>query len=443
MSKTEDGADRIVDAVVGPPPPIRPEAHVGEAPVEAPVETTVARVLAAFGIPGYRYLWTNTFLFALVQSTQRFTYVWLMLELGRSSQASGIVLFALGVPAFFVAMPAGALADRVDRKLLLIGSQLGALGATGVTAALILGGVISVPITIVLAVVLGTSLASGQPVRTALVPSLVPRERLMNAIVLMTMGMNVSMIAGPAIGGAAIAAWGVGGAFAVQAVLYGIGLAVLLPLRIPERTVTPARRRLAVEIKEGLAFIAGHREIRFLFVLLLASGVLMMGPYMALVPEIAKRELGQGALTTSLLFAFLGIGMLSTSLFLASRKTMARKGGWFAGTLIVAGFIQAGFGISRWYVLTAALMFIWGLGGGLFINLNQTLIQSHTPEAVMGRVMSLHSLVMIGLGPVGALGAGVVAAHIGAPATVVAAGAGISLVAAIVFTTQPRLRRLE
>jgi MFS family permease len=413
------------------------------AATEDAVESTAARVVAAFGIAGYRYLWANTFLFALVQSTQRFTYVWLMLELGRSSRASGVVLFALGVPAFFVAMPAGALADRIDRKLLLVGSQLGALTATSVTAALILGGVVSVPATIALAVMLGTALAAGQPVRTALVPSLVPRDRLMNAIVLMTMGMNISMIAGPAIGGVAIAAWGVGGAFAVQAALYGVGLVVLMPLRIPERAVTPVRRRLTVEIREGLSFIAGHREIRALFILLASSGVLMMGPYLALVPEIAKNELGQGALTTSLLFAFLGIGMLTTSLFLASRRTMARKGGWFAGTLIAAGVIQAGFGISRWYLVTALLMLVWGLGGGLFINLNQTLIQSHTPEAVMGRVMSLHSLVMTGLAPVGALGAGVVAASLGAPTTIVVAGAGISLVAALVFTTQPTLRDLE
>ena len=400
-------------------------------------------MVAAFGIPAYRYLWTNTFLFALIQSTQRFTYVWLMLELGRSSQTSGVVLFALGVPAFFVAMPVGALADRINRKALLIGSQVGALTATAVTATLILAGIISVPVTIGLAVLLGTSLATGQPVRTALVPALVPKERLMNAIVLMTMGMNVSMIAGPAIGGAAIAVWGLGGAFAVQAVLYAVGLVVLVPLRIPDRTVTPARRRLTIEIREGLAFIAGHREIRALFILLGSSGVLMMGPYMALVPEISKEKLGQGALATSLLFAVLGIGMLCTSLFLASRKSMARKGGWFAGTLILAGVIQAGFGLSQWYLLTAGLMFIWGLGGGLFINLNQTLIQSHTPEAVMGRVMSLHGLVMMGLGPVGALAAGVVAASLGASATVIVAGAGISVIAATVFSTQPSLRSLE
>lgn len=421
--------------------PVQAAGAVGA--TEAPVESTAARMVAAFGIPSYRYLWGNTFLFALIQSTQRFTYVWLMLELGRSSQASGMVLFALGVPAFFVAMPAGALADRVDRKLLLVGSQIGALTATAVTAALILGGIISVPVTIALAVMLGTSLAAGQPVRTALVPSLVPRDRLMNAIVLMTMGMNISMVAGPAIGGAAIAAWGVGGAFAVQALLYGIGLVVLMPLRIPVRDAPPRRRRLTVEIREGLSFIAHHREIRALFVLLVSSGIFMMGPYLALVPEIAKRELGQGALATSLLFAFLGVGMFMTSLFLASRKTMARKGGWFAGTLIAAGAIQAGMGISRWYAVTALLMFVWGLGGGLFINLNQTLIQSHTPDAVMGRVMSLHGLVMTGLGPVGALGAGVVAASLGAPTTIVVAGAAISLVAALVFTTQSTLRALE
>src|SRR5687768_7483830 len=191
--------------------------------------------LAAFREREFRLLWTNTFLFSLVQSTQRFTFVWLVLELGRGADASGLVLFAMGAPAFVVVLPAGAWSDRLDRRKLLLGSQFGALVVTALTALLVASGRINLPITVALGTALGATLAFGQPVRAAVLPTLVPRERLMNAIVLTTIGMNVSMIVGPAIGGAAIAAWGLDGAFGLQAVIYGFGLVVLLLLRLPER----------------------------------------------------------------------------------------------------------------------------------------------------------------------------------------------------------------
>lgn len=398
---------------------------------------------AAFRERPFRLLWTNTVLFSLVQSTQRFTFVWLVLELGRGADASGLVLFAMGAPAFVVVLPAGAWSDRLDRRLLLLGSQLGALVVTALTAVLVTTERINLPITVALGTALGATLAFGQPIRSAVLPTLVPRERLMNAIVLTTIGINVSMIIGPAIGGAAIALWGLGGAFTVQAVIYALGLGVLLLLRLPERTVAVERRRLRVEIVEGLAFVGRHREIRALFLLLATTGLLMLGPYQALMPKIARDELGSDAFEASLLFAVLGIGMGFTSLVLARTRDLSHKGAWFAGGLVAGGLIQVGLGLSPVYLLTAVLMFLWGVGGGLFMNLNQTLIQTHTPDAVMGRVMALHTLAMVGLAPMGALAGGFLAGAIGAPATVAVAGLGISATAAAVLARASTLRGMR
>jgi MFS family permease len=398
---------------------------------------------AAFRERPFRLLWANTVLFSLVQSTQRFTFVWLVLELGRGADASGLVLFAMGAPAFVVVLPAGAWSDRLDRRLLLLGSQLGALVVTALTAVLVTIDRINLPITVALGTALGATLAFGQPVRSAVLPTLVPRERLMNAIVLTTIGINVSMIIGPAIGGAAIALWGLGGAFTVQAVIYVLGLGVLLLLRLPERAVAVERRRLRVEIVEGLSFVGRHREIRALFLLLATTGLLMLGPYQALMPKIARDQLGSDAFEASLLFAVLGIGMGFTSLVLARTRDLAHKGAWFAGGLVAGGLIQVGLGLSPVYLLTAVLMFLWGVGGGLFMNLNQTLIQTHTPDAVMGRVMALHTLAMVGLAPMGALAGGFLAGAIGAPATVAVAGLGISATAAAVLARVSTLRAMR
>ena len=408
----------------------------------APADVTPT-TFAAFRERPFRLLWTNTVLFSLVQSTQRFTFVWLVLELGRGADASGLVLFAMGAPAFVVVLPAGAWSDRLDRRLLLLGSQLGALLVTALTAVLVSTDRINLPITVALGTALGATLAFGQPVRSAVLPTLVPRERLMNAIVLTTIGINVSMIVGPAIGGAAIALWGLGGAFTVQAVIYVLGLGVLLLLRLPERTVAVERRRLRVEIVEGLAFVGRHREIRALFLLLATTGLLMLGPYQALMPKIARDQLGSDAFEASLLFAVLGIGMGFTSLVLARTRDLSHKGAWFAGGLVAGGLIQVGLGLSPVYLLTAVLMFLWGVGGGLFMNLNQTLIQTHTPDAVMGRVMALHTLAMVGLAPMGALAGGFLAGAIGAPATVAVAGLGISATAAAVLVRVPTLRPMR
>lgn len=391
----------------------------------------------------FRLLWTNTVLFSLVQSTQRFTFVWLVLELGRGADASGLVLFAMGAPAFVVVLPAGAWSDRLDRRVLLLGSQLGALIVTAATAVLVTTDRINLPITVALSAALGATLAFGQPIRSAVLPTLVSRDRLMNAIVLTTIGINVSMIVGPAIGGAAIALWGLGGAFTLQAVIYVLGLGVLLLLRLPERAVVVERRRLGVEIVEGLAFVGRHREIRALFLLLATTGLLMLGPYQALMPKVARDQLGSDAFEASLLFAILGIGMGFTSLVLARTRDLSHKGAWFAGGLVAGGLIQVGLGLSPVYLLTAALMFLWGVGGGLFMNLNQTLIQTHTPDEVMGRVMALHTLAMVGLAPMGALAGGYLAGAIGAPATVALAGLGISVTAATVLARVSSLRAMR
>lgn len=403
----------------------------------------VPKTLAAFREREFRLLWTNTFLFSLVQSTQRFTFVWLVLELGRGADASGLVLFAMGAPAFVVVLPAGAWSDRLDRRKLLLGSQLGALLVTAATAFLVSTGRINLPITVALGTALGATLAFGQPVRAAVLPTLVPRERLMNAIVLTTIGMNISMIIGPAIGGAAIAAWGLDGAFAVQAVIYGLGLVALLLLRLPERPSLPERRRLRVEIVEGLTFVARHREIRALFVLLATTGLFMLGPYQALMPQIARENLGSDAFRASLLFAILGIGMGVTSVVLARSRDLSHKGAWFAGGLVAGGLIQIGLGLSPVYALTAVLMFLWGVGGGLFMNLNQTLIQTHTANEVMGRVMALHTLAMVGLAPLGALAGGVVAGLVGAPAAVALSGVIISATAGAVLVKVDSLRTMR
>jgi MFS family permease len=245
------------------------------------------------------------------------------------------------------------------------------------------------------------------------------------------------------LGGAVIALTGIGGAFAAQAVIYAVGLVVLVPLVLPPPTPRLRGSTAIGELREGFAFIAHTRGIQVLIVLLVLTGVFMVGPSGALIPQIAKDELGSDALEASLLFAVLGVGSLLTSLLLATLGDVPNKGGLFIAALIFGSLVFAGIGLSGEYALTMFFMFAWGLCGGFFINMNQTLIQAHTPAEIMGRVMSIHTLAFMGIGPMGALWAGVMADWIGAPQWMAFCGFFLSGLAILSILTQPSLRTMR
>lgn len=412
------------------------------APLVVPPGPGAGRRMDVFASRPFRLLWINAFGFALVQATQRFTYVWLVLDLGGGDAAAGLISFFLGVPVLLLVLPAGVLSDRYDRRRLLVASQVGAMLVSAATAAAIWTDTISLPVAYGLAVAAGATLAFGIPVRQAAVPSVVRPERLMNAIALMALGMNVSLVAGPAIGGGVISAAGLGGAFAAQAGVYAVTLLALAGLRLPA-VAQDRRRRPVAELAEGLRFIAGHRGILTLVGLLAASGVFMLAPFFALIPSHARDRLGQDALGASMLLTSVGAGMLVTSLVLSGLPHLANKGRVFTVNLIAGGGFLTAIALSRSYALTLAIMFAWGLGGGIFVNVNQTLIQSHTPTALMGRVMSVHTLAFQGLMPLGALLAGAGAAVIGASAYMAIAGAVVAGLAVVAVFTTPSLRGMS
>lgn len=406
-----------------------------------------ARTFESFASRDFRLLWANNFSYALVQGIQRLTFVLLVGRLTRDELALGIVVFALGIPVFFLTLPAGALSDRADRRALLFGSQLLVLAASLLTATFIWTDRMSVPVATAMAILVGVGVAVGQPVRQALVPAIVPANRLLNAISLNSLGQNVSQIAGPAIAGGVIAFQGIGGSFAVQAALMGVGLLFLIPLRVPpvERAARSGGRRMREtlgEIREGFRFALGAADVRALFVLLLATALVIMGTWQTLLPRVAEDQLGAGDFEVAMLFAAMGAGTIASSLVLASMPRLRNAGGWFTCTLVVGGSLAIGLGLSRSYVLTMALMLLSGLNAGFFINLNLTLIQSHTPGAIMGRVMAIYTLVMLGGSPFGALIAGGGAALLDAGTWFAISGAATAAVAAVFLLAQPSLRRM-
>jgi MFS family permease len=400
------------------------------------------QTFSAFQSRNFTLLWTNNFTFALSQSVRQFTFTWMAVE-WFSGFSLGLIIFALGLPILLFGLPAGALADRLDRRLLLFGSQVGGVVVTALTAVLVWAGVMTVPLAMGMALALGTTVAFGQPVRVAIVPSLVERSRLLNAVTLMSLSQNISMIAGPAMVGPIIEFAGVGAAFAGQAGLLGIGLLALLPLRVPAIDRSGPQRHLSAEVREGLAFVAGHTGIRTLMLVLMTTALVMAGTFMTLLPKISFEELEIGALKTGLFFTAMGVGMLMSSLLLASFSRLDRAGLWFIVTLMCGGTLNAAFGLSHWYLVSLAIMFTTGWNAGFFTNLNLTLIQANTPHAVMGRVMSIYTLCMAGGMPLGGLLAGLMSDVWGSREWFVACGFALVAIGAGVLLTQPSLRRMR
>jgi MFS family permease len=396
-----------------------------------------------FAIRPFRLLWTNSFLFILVQSTQRFAFVWLALELGAKSDISGLILFVMGIPVILISLIVGVMSDHADRRMLLIVSQTGALLITVVVAAMVSSGHITIRYAVIGSFISGIFIAIGSPVRNAIIPSIVPSDKLVGAIAVNTIGSNLGLIIGPVAAGPAIAVWGIEGAFWLQAAMHLIGFYALIPLKLPA-SVNTQRKKMREEIFGGVSFIRGHAEVRSFYVLLSASILCMMAPWIVIGPQIAKEQVGASGSQTTLLFGLLGIGQFVSSIgILRYNHKIRQKGLWFIGGLCWGGFVQMILGQSNSIAMMAVLLFAWGIGGGFYMNLSQTLIQNNTPAAVMGRVMAVHSLLMSGLAPLGALFVGLIARRIdSAPITFSVAGALMLLTAMYFLAAKKNLRAM-
>ena len=408
-------------------------------PNEAP--TRLPPALAALQVPAFRLLWLNALSFSLANGMRMVALAWLALDLTDSPSTVGLVLFAQGVPLALLSLPAGVWADRFDRRMLLAISQVITIAVTAALAALIYMDVVTTWWLLAFASATGAAMALGQPSRQALVPALVGRERLLNAIVLNNVVQNLSTVAGPALAGGLIAVAGSGATFLAQVVILSFGLPLLFAMRVPRVERTEARKSALRDLREGLAYVVATPLIRSLFFATACIGIFFVGIYQALLPVFARDVLDVGGLGFGMLLASLGVGMLIGSTIIAVKGDFARKGEVLLWSLLICSGVILVFAISTWYALSLLMMLGWGLCAAFFLNLTITLIQSHTPDRLMGRVMSVQALTLFGFGPIGTLGAGVLADAIGAPLTSSIGAVGVAVWITVFLVTQPDLRK--
>ena len=194
---------------------------------------------ASFRIRDYRWLWAANVCHSLALATQGFAFAWLIIETLDKDYSYDRFSLTLAIPALLLGLLAGVLSDRRDRRLLLLASYAAAAVVFLLTAMLVGSGPVSLGLVVVMAFLVGVGVAVGEPVRLALVPALVPANRLLNANALNELGQGIGYGAGPALAGVLVSSWGTASAFAVPAIAMGAGVLFLLPLRVPPRESSP------------------------------------------------------------------------------------------------------------------------------------------------------------------------------------------------------------
>ncbi len=398
----------------------------------------------ALGVLSFRYLWLNSITFYMVANALRFVYGWIALEgLDANESVQGLMVFLLGLPGIFLLLPAGVWADRLNRRKLLLGTQLGTALVMAATAIAIGSGVLTLGLVVVSALVAGVSTAVGSPVRTSLLPELLPSKLLYSGIALNALALTSSLILGSVSAQLVGNRFGFDGVFWYLAFLLLLGLIPASRILMSKREATESDRATMGEaVREGLTFVFRDRALRTLFSLLALAGLVMNALMFVTLQAVVKEELGRDAGDAAPLLALMGVGLAISSVFVMRSGEMKNKGTFFIRAMMVGTACLFLMGRATSYGQLMVLAVIMGCAGGIFINMNQGLIQSNTPPELMGRVMGLFTLVQTGFTPIGALILGVTAAAIGPGNTMSIASAFAFCVVVYTYFTSPELRTL-
>ena len=370
---------------------------------------------------------------------QSVAQAWLVYRLTGSSVLLGAVGFAGQIPVFLLSAVGGIVADRYSRRHIVIATQTASMLLAFVLAALTLSGSVRIWHIFVLSALLGTANSFDIPARQSFIVEMVGKRDLMNAIALNSSMFNASRVVGPAIAGLLVAGIGEGWCFFVNGVSFLAVIAGLLLMDVKRREAVNQPASPISRVVEGFRFVIRNPPVHAILILLGIVSVTGM-PYTVLMPIFADRILHGGARALGGLSAVAGVGALAGALLLASRKDLKGLGRWVAVSALGFGASLAAFAASRQLWLSGAILVPTGFFIMIEMGSSNTLIQSMVPDRLRGRVMSVYSMMFMGMAPIGSLIAGAAAARFGAPATVAAAGAVCMAAAAVFWMRLPKIR---
>ena len=392
------------------------------------------RVAGALTHRNYRLLW-----FAALGSTigtwmQKYAQGLLVYDLTQSKFYLGMDDFLSQLPILLFMLIGGVIADRHDRRRLLTGSQYVQAFSAFSLAVLVFTGHITVWHIFALSFISGCGQAFGGPAYQAMIPSLVPKQDLPNAIALNSTQFNLSRVLGPGAGAAVLATIGTAWCFAVNGFSFFFVVFALAALQVPVHTPSPKRGAIGDELKSGLHYVRDNRLLLTLTVLVMVSMFLAM-PLLTMLPAFATEVLtGSQSHETrlSMLMAAQGLGAIVGALLVGA------IGGQHLGRVLLLmqiglGLLIAGFALSRSLPLSLILLFIGGMFFMGLFSISFSLLQMTVPNELRGRVVSIYMVALRGGGPIGGLVAGAFADKYSASGVMAINGLLLAVIAASLF----------
>lgn len=422
------GADERAEEHSEAPPQAPSGAPPGRSGGRGGARPSFRRTFVAFQYPKYRLLWISMAVGMTGMQMQMISQGLLAFELSGTFTAVGVIAMAWGVPQFFFALPGGALADRMDKRRILLITQIAVLVQALTIGLAITTDVITLPILFVIGVFLGATFSFNMPARQAFIPELVPRDQMMNAIALNNTAMNATRVISPLAAGLFITWWDFDVAYYITAAMYGVGwlTVLLLPKSTAHLASAAERKGMFEDIAIGLRYVRDHRALRLLMVMAFVP-ILLGIPYVTILPAFARADLDQGSFGFSVLVGLSAVGALVGSLTIATlnpRSGLPRVQsmlglGWGVG-LVLLGLGSAAFG----YAGALLAMLVIGFFQMGYMALNNSMLMMTAEPRYHGRVMSLYMLTF-GVFPLMGGPLGVLGDAIGGFATFTLLGAGV------------------
>jgi MFS family permease len=395
-----------------------------------PVNPIIGRVLAAFHYRDFRVLWFGAFTSTVGNWMQQVAQSWLVFELTKSTFYLGLDYFFGQLPILLLTLIGGVVADRYDRRHVLLGSQLVQMATAFTLATLIYLNLVRVEYILALSFVAGLGQAFGGPAYQALIPSLVQKKDLPNAIALNSIQFNLARVVGPLLAGATLAAWGGAACFGLNGLSFLVVIVALLSMTI--KHVKPADPQpMMHELKGGLRYAKGEQAIVALTILAALTTFLGL-PLLTFLPVFA-RDIFHGDINRfSHMMAFSGAGAVCGALIVAWLGRFRHMGLTVLITQAVFGAMVTAFAVSRVIWLSDLLLFFAGAALLMTFSMTSSLVQLIVPDNLRGRVMSIYMVAFRGGMPLGSLAAGYAASRTSAP-LVLAVNGGLILCVATYF----------
>jgi len=351
----------------------------------------------------------------------------------------GVLGLARALPSLAFGLFGGVVADRADRRKLLLLTQVAATLNALAIAILTITERINIIEVVVIGAIGSTIFSFDAPTRQAMVPRLVRDRDLVSAIGLNSVAFNGAQLAGPVLGGILYIPFGLGGLFMINALSFSAVIAALIlmapvPAAARQRDVTVLR-----SIREGLGYVRHDVVVRWI-IILTAAAALLTRPWIQLLPAFTEQILRVGAVELSWLMGASGFGALGGALVTASLGNLRRRGLILVISASAMAALVAVFALQRSLLIALPLLALVGFATMLFMGMANTLVQTRTPDHLRGRVMSVHTMVFLGVMPLGTLFLGALGTVVGVD---VALFAGALAVLALVLYAAARVAPLR